>query len=125
MSNPGGRKSLSASERKLVRLEDRARRAESRLLRAERRETVMAERLGNLASENQRLRQELHDAEEEGEEVKGRLKMMEKEMEQYYAWWIKEVQLSRMLLQQCGQDTAPPQVPIARIQRSADMNNSA
>ncbi|KAH6891962.1 hypothetical protein BKA70DRAFT_1440920 [Coprinopsis sp. MPI-PUGE-AT-0042] len=89
---------VSPNQRKIQKLEDKVRRLESRLAKARRQETVNADRLTDLAAENLKARQELHEALEEVEEANARLQTVESERNQYYNWWINEVNFSQSLL---------------------------
>ncbi|KAH6902907.1 hypothetical protein BKA70DRAFT_1228078 [Coprinopsis sp. MPI-PUGE-AT-0042] len=86
------------NERKWLRLEDQVRRLESKLRKAERREAANAIRLVDLASENQKVREELQDTLEEVEEAVDRARILQQERDQYHAWWINEVKFSQSLL---------------------------
>ena len=89
---------MAPVQRQINKLEEKIRRLESKLHRAERQGTVHAERLVDLAAENQTMRQELQDALEEGEEANMRVKEFQRERDQYHAWWINEVKFSQSLL---------------------------
>jgi hypothetical protein len=93
-----GRTPMTPGQRKIQKLEEKIRRLESKLHRAERQDAVHAERLVELASENQTMRQELQDALEEGEEANARAKELERERDLYYAWWMNEVKLSQSFI---------------------------
>ncbi|KAH6895064.1 hypothetical protein BKA70DRAFT_1232168 [Coprinopsis sp. MPI-PUGE-AT-0042] len=103
---PVGRLPMTPGQRKIHKLEEKIRRLESKLYRAERQGTVHAEQLVELASENQTTCQELQDALEEGEEANARVKELQRERDQYYAWWINEVKFSQSLL-----DSGYPYLP--------------
>jgi septal ring factor EnvC (AmiA/AmiB activator) len=94
-SLPTTRSSLTPGQRKIQKLEEKVRRLESKLRRAERQDAVNAERLMEIASENQRIRHELQDALEEKEGANERAQKLQKERDQFYAWWINELNLSQ------------------------------
>lgn len=95
---PVGRPSLTPGQRKIQKLEEKIRRLESKLHRAERQDAVHSDRLVELASENQTMRQELQDALEEGQEAKARVRELEGERELFHTWWINEVKFSQSLM---------------------------
>ncbi|KAH6866189.1 hypothetical protein BKA70DRAFT_1243976 [Coprinopsis sp. MPI-PUGE-AT-0042] len=89
---------MTPGDRKLERLREKIRCLESKLRRAERREATNKERLLELALENQKTRQELQDAMEEGEAAAALSATLKQERDQYHAWWINEVKFCQYLL---------------------------
>jgi chromosome segregation ATPase len=89
---------LPSHQRRIHKLEEKARKLESKLHKAERQDAVNAERLVDLAAENQRIRQELQEALEEAGEANQQANELRRERDQFHAWWINEVKFSQSLL---------------------------
>lgn len=89
---------MAPNGRKLEKLQERIRCLEAKLRKAERMELTNNQRLLELAAENQRIRQELQDAVEEGEAAAALAATAMQERDQYHAWWINEVNFCQYLL---------------------------
>jgi peptidoglycan hydrolase CwlO-like protein len=82
---------------KIEKLHDLIRRLERKLRKAECQEAKSSQLLLELAAENQRIRNELQDAVEEGEAAAAFALTVKEERDQYHVWWIQELNTCQYL----------------------------